>query len=251
MAIVSISRKFVFLKTRKVAGTSVEALIRPYLGNEDIVPAITPRDEFYCAKQGATSRNYLDRREDESRYTDLVLDCRFDEAASFLGRCSKRASSHMSYSQIRELLRKNGFNIEDFWVFTIDRHPYEWLLSMLLYDNVSYNRTGDALSIRNLELINESAKKYLSRPSVNKKINWSMYSENDQILVDRVVRYEDLREELSEILSRLLPDCSINYLPSLKKNKTGIDPDLAFSDEVKALAQDVFRPVFTYFNYTR
>lgn len=251
MAIISFSRWFIFLKTRKVAGTSVEALVRPYLGSEDIVPAVTPRDEFYCAKQGATSRNYLARSKDEFTYTALVLDGRFDEAASFLRSCKKRASSHMGYSQIRKLVEKAGYNIKDFWIFTIDRHPYDWLLSMLLYDNSSYNRTGYGLSKRNVELLNDSARRYLLRPDVNKKLNWTMYSKNDEILVDRVVKYECLRQELEEVLSSLIPECNINDLPALKENKTGIDADAAFSDDVKALAQNVFRPVFWYLNYAR
>ena len=249
MAIISISRKFVFLKTRKVAGTSVEALIRPYLDKEDIVPAITPRDEFYCAKQGASSRNYLDCREDETKYNDLVIDGHFDEAALFLRSCKKRASSHMNYSQIRRIVEEKGFKIDDFWIFTIDRHPYDWLLSMLLYNNSSYNRTGYGLSMRNMDRLNESAMKYLRRPDVNKKINWSMYSNKDQILVNRVVRYEDLREGMREILSRFIPECNISELPYLKQNNTNIEADSAFSDEVKALAQEIFRPVFSNLNY--
>lgn len=249
MAIISFSRGFVFLKTRKVAGTSVEALIRPFLGSDDIVPAVTPRDEFYCAKQDAFSRNYLARPEDESRYTELVLDGRFDEAASFLGSCKKRASSHMSYPQIRKLMKKEGCNIQDFWVFTIDRHPYDWLLSMLLYDNTSYNRTGDGLSKRNAEMLNDSARKYLCRPDVRKKINWSLYSENNEVLVNQVLKYESLREGLRGALGRLIPECDIDNLPALKKNKTDIDAGTAFSDEVKVLAQEVFRPVFSHLDY--
>lgn len=251
MAIISFSRRFIFLKTRKVAGTSVEALIRPYLGDDDVVPAVTPRDEFYCASKGAFSRNYLVNSDNEAMYTGLVLEGRFDEAAKFLQSCKKLASSHMSFFQIQKLLERKGFSTDDFWVFTIDRHPYDWLLSTILYDNSLYNKTGDALSKRNLDDVNRSAKSYLSRPDIEKKLNWCMYTKNDRLLVDQVLKYETLREDMSEVLITIIPECDISEMPELKKNKSGLSGTTAFSDEIKELVQCVFSPVFDRLNYQK
>lgn len=250
MAIISFSRRFIFIKTRKVAGTSVEALVRPYLGEADIVPAVTPRDEFYCASRGALSRNYLADSSDEKKYTELVLQKRFEEAANFLQNCRKRASSHMTYRQIKKLLKTGGHKIEDFWIFTIDRHPYDWLLSMLLYDNSAYNRSGRALSERNSNDVNSAAKYYLLRPGIEQKINWHMYAKGDRILVNRVLRYEALQEELrANVLNEFIPECNISEMPELKKNKSGLFGKSIFSDEVKRLAQGVFAPVFRNLGY--
>lgn len=250
MAIISFSRKFVFLKTRKVAGTSVEALVRPYLGEADIVPAVTPRDEFYCASRGAFSRNYLASSANERKYTELVLQKRFEDAANFLQTCRKRASSHMTYRQIQKVLENRRHKIEDFWIFTIDRHPYDWLLSTILYDNSSYNRSGCALSERNSNDVNSAAKNYLRRPGVDQKINWPMYAQGDRILVNRVFRYEGLREELAaNLLDEFIPECNIAEMPELKTNKCGFFGESIFSDEVKREAQRVFAPVFRNLGY--
>jgi len=232
-----------------VAGTSVEALLRPHMDDKDILPAVTPRDEFYSASKGAFSRNYLVNRDEEVEYTRLVLNGNFDEAAAFLQRCQRRASSHMNYSQILQLLNRCGYDISDFFVFTIERHPYDWLLSNILYDNSSYNRSGNAMSKRCLEDLNESAKRFLLRPDIKKKLNWGMYSKDGHILVDHVIKYESLKEELEVVLKRIIPECDISHMPALKQNKAGIGEISPFSREIKALAQEVFSPVFRVFDY--
>lgn len=249
MAIISFSRRLVFLKTRKVAGTSVEALIRPFLGDDDIVPAVTPRDEFFCAQRGAFSRNYLARSADELKYTELVLQGRFDDAAHFLKSCKKVATSHMSYAQLKKTVERKGHKISDFCVFTIERHPYDWLLSMLLYDNSSYNKTGNALSSTNVRALNQAAERYLNRPDVKDKINWSMYAAGNQVLVDRVIRFERLKRELDEVICRFIPECDVSELPTLKENKTRLDASTAFSLDVKRRVQNIFNLVFSYLGY--
>ena len=42
--IVSHKNRFIFLKTRKTAGTSIEISLRPYCGPDDIITRITEDD---------------------------------------------------------------------------------------------------------------------------------------------------------------------------------------------------------------
>ena len=117
MALIDFRRKFIFLKTKKVAGTSVEALIRPHLDEDAIIPAITPRDELYCLRNGAPSRNYLANQSIELEYQSLVLEQRFQEAAQLLSQAAKIARSHMRYDQLEKLVAKRGLDIKNFYVF--------------------------------------------------------------------------------------------------------------------------------------
>ncbi|WP_407877532.1 hypothetical protein [Francisella sciaenopsi] len=55
---ISFKHKFVFIKTKKVAGTSVEALLRSILGESDVVTRITFRDEKFCADNSWFPRNW-------------------------------------------------------------------------------------------------------------------------------------------------------------------------------------------------
>ena len=57
--IISHKHKFIFIKTRKVGGTSVEIAMSKYLGSGDIVTPITPEDEEMRRSKGFVScQNY-------------------------------------------------------------------------------------------------------------------------------------------------------------------------------------------------
>ncbi len=59
--LISHRHKFIFLKTRKTAGTSIEISLSRYLGEEDVITPISPADESIRAAQGAAPRNWRGR----------------------------------------------------------------------------------------------------------------------------------------------------------------------------------------------
>lgn len=248
MSIISFENRFIFLKTRKVAGTSVEAVLRRFTGEGDIVPAVTPRDEYYSAVDGLFSKNYLKTRDEEKKYTDLVLNKEFKLAAEYLKEARKLASSHMGYQKICDIVKRNGCSIDDFFVFTIERHPYSWLLSKVLYSNEKYNSGSLVLEGLSRDEVNRRVQKFLAREDVRKHINWSMYSLNNKVSVDRVLEFESLDRELGEVLKKV----GINEdfcLPELKSNSRHLDAFSLLYPEVKREALDVFREVFDYMDY--
>ncbi|MBB3142613.1 hypothetical protein [Halomonas organivorans] len=251
MAIISFEKKFIFLKTRKVAGTSVEAVLRNYVGDDDIVPAVTPRDELYSAANGCYSKNYLLDRSKESVYTGLVLDGRFEDATKFLSLEKKLASSHMTYERIEKILSSRGLDIADFYTFTIDRHPYSWVLSNCLYDNKKYNVHGEKLLEVDEGLVNEKARKFLSRSDVRSLINWSMYTRDDVVMVDRVAKYENINRDLAEILSEVGLGGSKVELPDMKNNARHFNAFEILDDDVKDQVYDIFKGAFKTLGYER
>ena len=52
MAIISHSKKFIFVKTNKTAGTSVEIALSKYCDENDIITQITMNDEKFREKLG-------------------------------------------------------------------------------------------------------------------------------------------------------------------------------------------------------
>lgn len=85
--------------------------MRGFTGAYDIVPAVTPRDEHYCASRGHMSKNYLKVAANEQVYTDLVLAGKYDEAANFLSGQKKSASSHMDYNCCKNLIELSGLDV--------------------------------------------------------------------------------------------------------------------------------------------
>ncbi|RTQ97099.1 hypothetical protein [Halomonas nitroreducens] len=110
-------------------------------------------------------------KEDEERYTDLVLREGFSGASEFLKGVKKLAASHMTYDRIKNIVERNGSNINGFYIFTIDRHPYSWLISQCLYSNEKYNSGALEISSIGVEEINRRVLAFLKRGNVSESIN--------------------------------------------------------------------------------
>jgi len=119
------------------------------LGPDDIVPCVTPRDEHYCIKSGCISKNWAVSRQTEDKYTSLVSEGRFEEALAFYKTSGKIFRSHMDIKSIRLKMRRLGLTPEQFFYFTIDRNPFTFMLSSLLYSNAAYNNASQPRRIGN------------------------------------------------------------------------------------------------------
>lgn len=249
MSIISFKNKFIFLKTKKVAGTSVEAALRPYTGADDIVPCVTPRDEYHSAVNGHYSKNYAVDSNDEAEYTRLVLAEQFDQAMAFLKGMAKRHVSHMDIARIKALVEEHGYSLGDFYVFTIERHPYSWVVSSSAYNNRLYNK--GRLKPLAAEEIRELVKRRLNDPQLSKSRNWLMYTIDGKVMVDRVLRYEALDTEIREVLDHLDLDADQWSLPNLKENVRHLDPVDVLDSEIRQRIGEQFKEVFEYMGYAR
>lgn len=158
--IASFTNNFIFIKTRKTSGTSAEIIMSTWCSEKDICTPISPDDEIERRRLGGSPMNY--RRWFIRRFT-----------------------SHMS---ARELSSK----LPGLWTkahkFTVDRHPYEKVLSQTAY---RLGRKGDysfadfrgALS----DIIEE--KTYL---------NYPLYMNGNSVMVDELIRYEHFWDRLEE-----------------------------------------------------
>ena len=247
MTILSFENNFIFVKTRKVAGTSVEAALRPYTGPDDIVPCVTPRDEYYSAVKGHYSKNYAANPDDEKRYTELVLEKRFEEAMSFLKDMDKKHNSHMKISRIKRIVEERGLRLDDFYKFSIERHPYNWVISSVSYSNRKYHQ--GTLEPMEPQRISALLERKLADPSYLQARNWDMYAQGDKLLVDSLIRYEDLEDELVDTLRKIGLDASALVLPDLKTNVRHLDPDAILTKDMKTNIQMRFSKVFNVMGY--
>ena len=247
MTIISFKHKFIFIKTRKVAGTSLEVALRKFLGGDDIVPPTTPRDDYYALNNGWTTWNYAENVADEDEYTKLVAAEKFEQAIKHEGSTKKFFSTHMYARAIKPILEQRGHRWEDFLVFTIERHPYSWLLSGCLYDNRVYNLGGKAAY--DVADVEQRAKDLLIPQRLNDRRNWDLYTENDKLLVNRVLRYENLPDELNSVMRELGLDSARLELPDLKKNARHLDAANILSENIKKRIYKSFQPTFELLNY--
>jgi hypothetical protein len=244
MTIVSFEHRFIFIKTKKVAGTSVEASLRSVTGPDDIISSVTPRDEYYCAREGQFSKNYANNKADEEHYTELVLAQKFEEAIQFNRSMKKRYSSHMPARTVRRKLGRRDYS--DFFKFTIERHPYSWLVSSAAYDNTAYN-VGTP-STMNIEQIRQSIRDRLSRRDFATTMNYHYYTIAGKLAVDRVIKYENLEEEFQDILAEVGIGVSLT-LPRMKENPLDSSTREIITPELEALIARKCQKVFELMGY--
>lgn len=182
--IVSHAHRFVFLKTRKTAGTSVEIALSTVCGPQDVITPVTEADERLRAEYGGRPPQH---------YESPPL--------------PRRAFNHMPASMVRQLVGREAW--EDYYTFSIERNPWDAVVSLFHWRHrEDPDPPGFADFVRE-PVVEELAVK-----------NYRGYRINGEVAVDRVLRYESLGEELAQVWARL----GLPGEPRLPRAKGGSRP---------------------------
>lgn len=177
--IVSHRYRFIFVKTRKTAGTSLEVILSQLCGEEDVVTPVDPPEA------GHRPRNHRGRFDP---LPELRLGYGFGVTLRDL-LDARRFWNHMPASRIRARLPPAVWR--DYFTFTIERNPWDKTLSHFAMRRA---RSPGGLDFDD----------YLAQGDLC--FNHPAYTEPHdpmRVMVDRVLRYETLDEELSDVLGRL------------------------------------------------
>jgi hypothetical protein len=225
--IVSHQYRFIFIKTRKTAGTSVEIALSKYCGPDDILARISPEDEATRRERGYPgAQNY------ELPLSSLSL----REWGQYVRR-RRRPSffNHVSATAVRQHIDSSVW--ESYYKFSLERNPFDRILSSYYWVNRQEPRPPltDWLRAGGLNLFPVPA----------------IYRIDGRIAVDDVFRYEDgLDHAMERVAERLeLPD-----VPELARAKTGVRTDRRSHREVlgdidRSLIETRFAETFQDFDY--
>ena len=148
--IISHKHRFIFVKTLKTAGTSIEVFLSQHCGPDDVVTPILPHVEPHQARN---HEGYF---------------------------------NHIPAAAIRE---KVGADVwRTYFKFCIERNPWDKTLS---YYHMTNFREGGALSFD----------QYLAGNDF--PLNLPKYSDCGRVIVDRILRYERLTDDLTDVFARL------------------------------------------------
>lgn len=177
--IISHKYKFIFIKTYKTAGTSIEVYFSQLAGEKDILTPIYPLEENHFPQH---YKGWFDPLKESQKF-HFSLKNRLKE---FVLR--RKFYNHIPAFLVKERITPNIWN--SYFKFCVERNPWDKAVSH--YHMVNY-RSENKLDFRT----------YLQSP--HSSYNYPLYNEyhKDNVLVDRILRYDKLNEELSEVFSDL------------------------------------------------
>ena len=167
--LVSHRHRFIFVKTRKTAGTSVELSLARYCdGPDDVVTRISPGDTELQQRLGVEPRNYLDAATGKKRFWN-----------------------HCSATRIRRQLGSEIWN--GYTTFCFLRNPWDRVVSQYWFRHRRTRRRAEEPKI--------SFEDFVSREEFTTEIQ--RFSRRSEVLVDHVGRFENLSDDLRHITSKI------------------------------------------------
>jgi len=191
--IVSHAHRFIFIKSRKVAGTSVEVFLSQFCGDDDI---ITPLGADEALRQSGGRNFWFSTPGRGNRLLRLW--------GKVLGRPSigyRGYYPHIPAKEIRRLLGDETWN--NYFKFTIERNPWDRQVSLYHwhYRDREHKPSFDLFI----------------RSPFHRKIssNFDTYAINGAVAADYVCRYESLEQDLQDVLREIGIDAKVD-LPRAK-----------------------------------
>lgn len=225
--IISYRYNFIFIKTQKTAGTSLELCLSKFMGSDDIITPVAPPDEIIRKDIGGIGpQNY-----DDTSYLPLTK-------AIWRRLINSRNIfySHMSLYQLNKL----KIELSDFEIVTISRNPWEVNASLYFYEK---NKRPEEVS--------DSFNNWLALNCIE---NFSKLRIGSAYYADTVLFYDNLSDDYEKWIKNTgLPQEAAQLLKKIKaKSGTrpkGLDYFSLYSDTSKELVETANRYEINQFQY--
>jgi hypothetical protein len=228
--IISHKHKFIFLKTSKTAGTSIEIALSGICGADDIISPISPEDEKTRAEAGFRGPQHHLASAREYGIVDVAR-------LLVKGRKKNRFYNHISAAEVKALIGEDTWN--SYYKFCFERNPWDRAISLYYFRCKSEPRPSIS------KFFNSGALKRLKQKGIE------LYSIDGQVAVDKVCRFESIAEELEDIRARLhipekleLPRAKSGFRKDKRSYRDILDTDQQarvaefFSDEIKLMGYE-------------
>ncbi len=234
--ILSHRHRYIFLKSTKTAGTSLEMALSKYCGDDDVITAIYDEDEKTKAALGLPGpRNHL-LPETCYRPSDVVKALRQHRPV-------ERFYNHIPAADLRNLVPPDVWR--DYLKFSIVRDPFDYVVSRYYWN--SRRGTHSPRKFRQWLL---SYPKHL-------RTNAQITHIDGRNAMDSMIRYERFGDDLEALAARLGLPPSLRAEFNALSAKGGVRPRSATTkemfagfDEGVALVLEAFADDIREFGYT-
>jgi hypothetical protein len=241
--IVSHKYRFIFIKTRKVGGTSVEIALSKFLGEDDIVTPIVTEDEETRHRLGyGGPRNFRVPAKEVAREVTAL-----SRAGRQYGRkllrwkeWPMRFYNHIGATEVRKALGEDIWN--SYFKFSIERNPYDKVCSFYFWERKN-RESASGMDFRQFVLSGKAAE----------ASDYDLYSVARMPAMNRIIRYESLLAELDEIGELLaLPEPLSDVMGGIRA-KAGVRKKRSladlYEDETRRAIEVQFAREIAYFGY--
>ena len=227
--IISHEHKFIFLKTKKTAGTAIEAALSELCGPSDV---ITPyREESEQDRKGLSPQNYrIEHPEKPKRPLWRKL----------LGRPERYYHPSVGFYEHMPAWRVRTYVGEEVWrtyfKFAFERNPWDRQVSWYFYKTKSKARRP-------------SFDEFMSSKRHGYVDNYQLYTIDGGLAVDFVGRYEQLEGDLAKALGMIGLDKTMR-LPETNVSK-GRERDYRsyYGPKTRAIVEEWYAPEIALLGY--
>ena len=227
--IISHRYKFIFIKTHKTAGSSMEMALGPLCGPDDIIAPMESN------RHTALPRNYCEKTFVGQAYA----------RSRWFRKCLNRHSpllgawyyEHMPAVRVRDLIGAQTWN--SYYKFCFERNPWEKVVSY--YNWKKYGQGRKVLSFRD----------YVLKKTHRLPMDGKLYFSGEVCLMDEVHDFAGFQQTFSAICGRL----GIPYDGVMPREKTGIPQEQAhypdyYDEETRGRVAELYAREIKLMGYT-
>lgn len=212
--IISHKYKFIFIKTRKVAGSSIEKFLYPYLDHKTDVLTGSPSD-------GVPQLNL----------------------PKILKKPNGSGAGHASYKHAKQILQNN---IKDYFIFSAERNPWDKCISSYKFHKSIGNVSCGINEFISLEKIRNKQTNVVFSPL---PLDWPLYTYQNKVITNKIIKFENINNDLQEIIAHLSIPANINDFTSIRLKQTAAKQYTLNKQSINKIHK-LFSREINYFNYT-